>query len=90
VRPEEVKTAGGKQNFNPHTREGCDTKDILCDFYVLYISIHTPAKGATGKYIPKRRRERDFNPHTREGCDANALGIGFGIDFNPHTREGCD
>ena len=36
-------------NFNPHTREGCDSPS-LASLESFYISIHTPAKGATCDY----------------------------------------
>ena len=57
----------------------------------MYISIHTPAKGATGLSLCKLDAVGDFNPHTREGCDTLIIASGSPVRyFNPHTREGCD
>ena len=41
-----VKSDNILTNFNPRTREGCDTVDFLF-FASFFISIHAPAKGAT-------------------------------------------
>ena len=33
-------------SFNPHTHEGCDIKDFICNKWTK-VSIHTPTKGVT-------------------------------------------
>ena len=35
-------------DFNPRTREGCDLNLCLFEFGQFFISIHAPARGATG------------------------------------------
>ena len=56
-----------------------------------FISIHAPAKGATGSNESVDIKFRYFNPRTREGCDfAVAYATGMFNNFNPRTREGCD
>ncbi len=77
-------------NFNPHTREGCDSSMMCCILWCP-ISIHTPAKGVTLNANHTKASMRNFNPHTREGCDVTRqLRFSLICDFNPHTREGCD
>ena len=78
-------------NFNPHTREGCDC-NAWCELCQIHrISIHTPAKGATCRFTFRYFSRLYFNPHTREGCDVRYLSITSSLcNFNPHTREGCD
>ena len=77
-------------NFNPHTREGCDSHISALIILTSIISIHTPAKGATCGFCG-HFCGHNFNPHTREGCDAMSLYfLGSHANFNPHTREGCD
>ena len=34
-------------NFNPHSREGSDNKEVITMTEALTISIHTPVKGVT-------------------------------------------
>jgi len=76
-------------NFNPHTREGCDS-NMTDNRSLCKISTHTPAKGVTCWSIG-RHGDSYFNPHTREGCDMSGWYIHRGYThFNPHTREGCD
>ena len=61
------------------------------EWFKYIISIHTPAKGATGGSAIFVSNTNDFNPHTREGCDDVYDRDTYGLyDFNPHTREGCD
>ena len=84
-----ISTASG-QNFNPHTREGCDEqpRDEGRDDG---ISIHTPVKGVT---LPLHSY-----PHTTTiSIHTPVKGVtrswqstsGKKRNFNPHTREGCD
>ena len=55
------------------------------------ISIHAPARGATGHRTSGHDGKNHFNPRTREGCDKVKIKSQSGpINFNPRTREGCD
>ncbi len=78
--------------FNPRTREGCDCAALQTVSENL-ISIHAPARGATGPiWLGSRWVGMNFNPRTREGCDKLCkceLDCDC-ADFNPRTREGCD
>ena len=57
-------------NFNPRTREGCDSQaGLLCT--LSDISIHAPARGATNTTPAYLMGWEDFNPRTREGCDCD-------------------
>ena len=77
-------------NFNPRSREGSDSKGGGKSFAVK-ISIHAPAKGATGITEDKKavisfqstlpRRERQNHPHNIHRIKYN---------FNPRSREGSD
>ena len=40
-----------KTDFNPHTREGCDPDEVVVPLLRGEISIHTPARGVTGRQI---------------------------------------
>ena len=55
--------------FNPRTREGCDLFPTAVILDLVEISIHAPARGATGVDVAGDPRDTDFNPRTREGCD---------------------
>ena len=56
-----------------------------------FISIHAPAKGATGKHAHIPIRHTDFNPRSREGSDGNLFFTSAQkADFNPRSREGSD
>ena len=78
-------------NFNPRTREGCDSD--VCNFSPLIkgISIHAPVKGAT-------LIMRTINNMIAISIHAPVKGATlkhhlFMIaieNFNPRTREGCD
>ncbi len=81
----------GIAHFNPRTREGCDDDFLKLDTWVLVISIHAPARGATKMDDELVKRAVDFNPRTREGCDTQTpCLISRLMHFNPRTREGCD
>ena len=92
VTPVDQGHAQGDQDFNPHTREGCDDQGVgRVQVPGVHISIHTPVKGVTRDDPRRPQRRNHFNPHTREGCDRRpprrSLTPRY---FNPHTREGCD
>ena len=78
-------------NFNPRSREGSDVSQMAQDVSQIQISIHAPAKGATG-YAQDRQGARQISIH------APAKGATFMPDFssrfrnyfNPRSREGSD
>ena len=37
--------------------------------YILYVSIHAPARGATFRGIRRKLSNKSFNPRSREGSD---------------------
>ena len=58
----------------------------------IHISIHAPAKGATGRSRENRYIQHNFNPRSREGSDVITV-IKFCVknkNFNPRSREGSD
>ena len=58
---------------------------------MTFISIHAPARGATGHKCPAKEIKMNFNPRTREGCDPPSSQTPRTPSyFNPRTREGCD
>ncbi len=55
------------------------------------ISIHAPARGATGDLFLWMAAMQDFNPRSREGSDSGSvLAPPLYQDFNPRSREGSD
>ncbi len=55
------------------------------------ISIHAPARGATGRRRQYRPPSSDFNPRSRRGSDDGFPGVRpDGRDFNPRSRRGSD
>ena len=57
----------------------------------MEISIHAPARGATGRPAAFWAGTRNFNPRPREGGDGpHFQGNPYHMDFNPRPREGGD
>ena len=57
----------------------------------MAISIHAPAKGATGKSGGNPRHRLHFNPRSREGSDLDTSVVCSSLAyFNPRSREGSD
>ena len=55
------------------------------------ISIHAPAKGATGLFHLRLQSLQNFNPRSREGSDKKqAQPQNQADNFNPRSREGSD
>ena len=77
-------------SFNPRTRTGCDSvymRLLAC----ATVSIHAPARGATGIATGTGNPQTGFNPRTRTGCDKHEGHRGKHEPcFNPRTRTGCD
>ena len=61
------------QRFNPRAREGRDVW-CRCRHVGLWVSIHAPVKGATGRTGKGSGATSGFNPRAREGRDATAVG----------------
>ncbi len=55
------------QSTHPR-RVRLSTRSRIASYW--YISIHTPAKGATFRFYYLSNNNINFNPHTREGCDS--------------------
>ena len=63
----------GSIGFNPRSREGSDCLyrfRLLCRYCV---SIHAPAKGATGRTCDHDGKRLCFNPRSREGSDLDSF-----------------
>ena len=59
-------------DFNPRSREGSDRdQDLMIVSFV--ISIHAPARGATGSGTHSLSTSNNFNPRSREGSDSLAV-----------------
>ena len=79
-----------QNDFNPRSREGSDTTGGVVVGRGI-ISIHAPAKGATGIHPHVVRRRYNFNPRSREGSDSGChISASVHYHFNPRSREGSD
>ena len=78
-------------HFNPRSREGSDSTLCGGNLFLICISIHAPAKGATSDASSGAIGRCYFNPRSREGSDqAAAKESRGGGNFNPRSREGSD
>ena len=55
-----------KLNFNPRSREGSDGLRVICDF-LLAISIHAPARGATDGILLRNNIHVEFQSTLPQG-----------------------
>ena len=55
-------------SFNPRARKGCDLAEVSCAI-VNEVSIHAPARGATGLKWGRHFFHTSFNPRARKGRD---------------------
>ena len=79
------------QSFNPRAREGRDQLTEREDGSQECVSIHAPARGATGTCPPGGSGWSSFNPRAREGRDGYPRRTIWGLTcFNPRAREGRD
>ena len=62
----------GAGDFNPRSREGSDTAAVQIKA-IADISIHAPARGATGANPAFSKTTLYFNPRSREGSDEEKL-----------------
>ena len=60
--------------FNPRSREGSDTAKYSIVVHKI-VSIHAPAKGATGHVPHIKGTLAGFNPRSREGSDTGTLSM---------------
>ena len=85
-----VMSAGGN-NFNPRSREGSDCFLHFCE-YLICISIHAPARGATFLRFSLGDMKSTFQSTLPRGERRHrflmeCLGT---VYFNPRSREGSD
>ena len=79
-----------RTDFNPHTREGCDSGFGRC-ITTPQISIHTPVKGVTcGGFLWGSLSSISIHTPVKGVTVDSYLSDHVAKDFNPHTREGCD
>ena len=79
------------QDFNPRSREGSDLPSWCIWSMASIISIHAPARGATGDAKDIWLAVRNFNPRSREGSDHKFISSASKMRyFNPRSREGSD
>ena len=79
------------QYFNPRSREGSDLPSWCIWSMASIISIHAPARGATGDAKDIWLAVRNFNPRSREGSDHKFISSASKMRyFNPRSREGSD
>ena len=77
-------------SFNPRSREGSDGR-VYGNKFVVVVSIHAPARGATRARPLREALAFRFNPRSREGSDMHHVLPGQLIaGFNPRSREGSD
>ena len=80
-----------KSNFNPRSREGSDAADGTDQALANLISIHAPAKGATGlPGIPVASDGFQSTLPRRERREPNIYSRIYLCYFNPRSREGSD
>ncbi len=76
--------------FNPRSRMGSDVISNACR-WLLLVSIHAPAWGATYVRIILAHSYKGFNPRSRMGSDQlNPHRRRFARCFNPRSRMGSD
>ena len=76
------------QSTLPHgERQSVHMRNVLR----FAVSIHAPARGATGENQESVFEPHRFNPRSRTGSDRDTKqGIGDGERFNPRSRTGSD
>ena len=75
--------------FNPRSREGSDFERVIAGVDWGWISIHAPARGATGNAPNQVKRSLYFNPRSREGSDIGRgaiSGLSFYISIHAPAR----
>ena len=80
----------GEPDFNPHSREGSDTKQHYKPKARKYFNPHS-REGSDLSILTTSKQLEHFNPHSREGSDKPILlTVSMSLYFNPHSREGSD
>ena len=76
------------QSTLPRRERQLELEDIYDE---IWISIHTPTKGATSHYPLPILNHLYFNPHSHEGSDFPRPVKSYErLNFNPHSHEGSD
>ena len=76
------------QSTLPRRERQLELEDIYDE---IWISIHTPTKGATSHYPLPNLNHLYFNPHSHEGSDFPRPVKSYErLNFNPHSHEGSD
>ena len=71
-------------DFNPHSHKGSDFQ-VNSSFLFIWISIHTPTKGATFSATTDLLISVYFNPHSHKGSDTFNIVFLFIIFISIHT-----
>ena len=79
-------------DFNPRTREGCDSGTDPVYWGTTLISIHAPVKGATcyGSGVKWSVQNISIHAPVKGATLCKNLVVRARRYFNPRTREGCD
>ena len=80
------------RDFNPRSREGSDPPALPPNPRAPNISIHAPAKGATGQGYQVHTQQLEFQSTLprRERRRSRGAAPAAELDFNPRSREGSD
>ena len=77
--------------FNSRSREGSDISSLIFGDELIDVSIHAPARGATGVLFISLCDQSGFNSRSREGSDLlRQLFYSVSRCFNSRSREGSD
>ena len=79
----------GDLRFNSRSREGSDCKNTSHED-ITNVSIHAPARGATGLYLPLWRQRRVSIHAPARGATYHLLADVEAHRFNSRSREGSD
>ena len=78
-------------HFNPRSREGSDSTLCGGNLFLICISIHAPAKGATDYFFIQLAQSKISIHAPAKGATAcSAAACGADCHFNPRSREGSD
>ena len=91
VRPVEAINESGMLQFQFTHPRGVRQGRHGGELFAKRVSIHAPARGATGGPPLYGGADHRFNSRTREGCDSRrSTPTRSTYSFNSRTREGCD
>ena len=87
----QTKQSKGSKMFQSTRPRGARRKCPVSTVWVSSVSIHAPARGATGVEPETATDDWSFNPRAREGRDTLARKYRCAAGrFNPRAREGRD